>query len=90
MRTKSVSRNGLLGCGRGGVAEGAADGEARAERVRRYLKRETDGTRGSGMRLIPEGELANARSVAVKAAMQLHPDLDERSEIWLEERITRR
>lgn len=37
-----------------------------------------------GLRLIPEGEYANARSVAVKAAMELHPDLDERSEIWLE------
>lgn len=37
-----------------------------------------------GLRLIPEGELATARSVAVKSAMQLHPELDERSDIWLE------
>lgn len=37
-----------------------------------------------GLRLLSEADLAAARSVGVQKACELHPELDERSEIWIE------
>jgi len=37
-----------------------------------------------GLRLLSEADLAGARAVGVQQANALHPELDERSDIWVE------